>query len=133
MKYKGSGFREWRRKIPRMEVPEGITITVDLEFEDGTTCSAKCLNLNQSGLLVEILPKHLNQVKAEKKILLSLTLKNEKTGMMPGIIRRCDGCQVGIILPDAATRTTKQNDHLHSIMRIVERERLRLKTQGAFE
>ncbi len=134
---KGRGSSNWRkwkpRQTPRLVVPEGITIIVDLEFDDETQWSAQCLDISLTGILVEFCAQHVPDVNVEKKVLLTLSLKDEIACQVPGIVRYVTGRRMGILFPDASTRTAEQENHLGHIVRTVEREVLRQKTHGAFE
>lgn len=129
-----SNWRKWNpRQTPRLDVPEGVTITVELEFGDETLWSVQCLDISLTGILVEFPAQHVPPVNVGRKVLLSLMLKDEIAGKVPGIVRHFTARRMGILFPEASTRTVEQEDQLFHIVRTVEREVLRQKTNGAFE
>lgn len=130
VKFSGQRFREWWRQTPRIEVPELLNLGVKVEFEDESLCFAHCINISLTGLLLEIPSKHIHLAKVDRKILLSLTLGNEDTVIIPGIIRRHEERRVGIHLPDTFTGPAEQNDPFHQLIKTIERVVLRQKTQG---
>lgn len=129
-----SDWRKWkRRQAPRQVVPEGATISIELEFDDETRWPAQCLDISLTGILVEFPAQHVPHVHVERKVLLTLILKGEVAGKVPGIVRHSTERRMGILFPEASTRTVEQEVRLSHIVRTVEREVLRQKTHGAFE
>ena len=125
----GKWIKNWkklnRRHTPRLVVPEGTTISVTLEFDDGTIWPAKCLNISLGGILVQFPPRHIPKVNIDWQVLLTLTLESEIVSKVPGVVRHCTKCLIGILLSEPSTRTAEQEGHLCHMILTVEREVLR--------
>lgn len=134
---KGSGSshgKKWQqRHAPRLAVPDEVSIGIELEFDDEILWQAQCLDISLTGMLVEFPALHVPPVNAERKVLLTLKLNGTVAGKVPGIVRHSTERRMGILFPDPSTRTVEQESHLSYIVRTVEREVLRQKTNGAFE
>jgi len=134
---KGGGPSDWgkweQRQTPRRVVPEGVTISVELELDDATLWTGQCRDLSLAGILVEFPDQHIPQVIVDKKVLLTLSQSGEIAGKVPGIIRHSTERRIGILFPEAWARTVEQEVHLFHIVRTVEREVRRQKTPGQFK
>jgi hypothetical protein len=129
-----SNQKIWRqRQAPRQVVPEGIILSIELEFDDETLWHGQCLDISLTGMLVEFPAQSVSPVNAETKVLLTLRMNGEVAGKVPGIVRYSTVRRMGILFPEAATRTAEPDAQLSHIVRTVEREVLRQKTNGAFE
>jgi len=130
----GGGSNDWgqceQRQTPRRVVPEGIAISVELELEDATLWTGQCRDISLAGMLVEFPDQHIPQVLVDKRVLLTLSQGGEVASRVPGIIRHGTEHRMGILFPEAWTRTVDEENHLFHILRTVEQEVWRQKPQG---
>lgn len=128
-----SNWQGWAsRATPRHVVPEGLSVSVDLEGVDGSLWPGQCLDISATGVLIELDSQQIPTVTLESKVLVTLTLESEVAIRIPCLVRYCKGHRMGLFFPDASTRTVEQEDQLSQIIRTIEREALRAKTQGQF-
>ncbi len=81
-----NGIKWERRQAPRLVVPEGVTINVRIECDDGTLWPAKCLNIGLAGINVQSPLQHIPIPKAKlgQKVFLTLKLESEVVNKVPG-------------------------------------------------
>ena len=136
-KINGGGSSDWgqweQRQTPRRVVPEGVTISVELELDDATQWTGQCRDISLAGMLVEFPDQPIPQALVDKRVLLTLSHSGEVADRVPGIIRHSTEHRMGILFPEAWMRTADQEDHLFHIVRTVEREVRQQTPQGQFE
>jgi len=132
---KGSLPRDWKgwnpREAPRQQVPEGLLVHAEIELANGTRWSGQCLNIGATGVLVQFPPDTNPEMTSGTKVLLTLKVRSFVENKIPCLVRHCQDHCLGLFFPEASRKMVDPQNHLTQIIRIIEREALRVKTNGA--
>ena len=117
------------RQLPRIRVPRELDVKVELEIPDGRQRAARCLDIHIGGVLLEFAQNNIPDVHDDCKVFVTIQLASEIATKIPAIVRHFVGRRLGLEFPDLSTQAPGQEDHLSRIVRSVEREVLRKKSQ----
>ncbi len=117
------------RQLPRVRVPKELAVKIELEVPDGTRWSARCIDINLEGVLLEFAPNNIPDVNVDSQVLVIIQLESEITAKIPAIVRHFVARRLGLEFPDLSTQAPEQENHLSYILRTIERVILRGKKQ----
>ena len=117
------------RQLRRIHVLKELPVKIELEVPDGRGWSARCIDIHIGGVLLEFAPNNTPDVNVDSEVLVTIQLDSEIAAKIPAIIRHFVARRLGLEFPDLITRAPELENHLSHIVRNVEREMLRKRTQ----
>lgn len=110
-------------------MPQELEVKIELEGPDGTRWTARCIDIHIGGALLEFSQENIPDVNDNNKVFVTIQLASEIAAKIPSIVRHFVGRRLGLVFPDLSTQAPEQENHLSRIVRSVEREILRKRSQ----